>query len=267
MASKRMFDLSVVRSDAFLDMPLSVQALYFHLGMNADDDGFVTPRMIMRMLGSTQDDLKILVAKQFVIPFDDGVVVIRDWKNNNLIRSDRYKPTIYQSHLKRLKTNDNGAYFLLDNQQVNQTTTIGIPSGNQVDTNNELASEKSWYTNGTPSIVKNSIVKNSIDIPDMPSSQVSKRIEKTETIQQEIIRFCREVQGIENHFPNYPKQAKALSEILKANYSYEDIRFVITEMAKEDWWKTHTFDMTNVLNNMMRYMNKTVMYNQKGKSK
>ncbi len=122
-----MFDLAIVRSDQFLDMALSTQALYFHLGMNADDDGFVTPRMIMRMLGSTIDELKVLISKEFVIPFDDGVVVIKDWKNNNLIRSDRYKPTIYQKHLEKLKTNTSNSYELgIPND--NQTTTIGKPS-------------------------------------------------------------------------------------------------------------------------------------------
>lgn len=131
-----MFDMSVVTSDNFLDMSLSTQALYFHLGMSADDDGFVNPRKVVRMVGSSADELKILIAKKWVIPFEDGVLVITHWKTNNLIRSDRYQPTVYTEHLKRLKSSDNGEYLLL-----------GIPSDNQVD------------TNGTPSIGKVSIDK------------------------------------------------------------------------------------------------------------
>jgi hypothetical protein len=95
MAQRRMFSMQVVESDQFLEMPLTSQSLYFHLGMYADDDGFVTPNKVMRMIGATSDDLKILAAKQFIIPFESGVIVIRHWKENNYIQSDRYKPTSF----------------------------------------------------------------------------------------------------------------------------------------------------------------------------
>jgi len=78
-----MFSRSIVRTDAFLEMPLPAQSLYFHLGMEADDDGFVNPKMIMRTLGSSEDDLKVLLGKRFLIPFEIGVIVIRHWKENN----------------------------------------------------------------------------------------------------------------------------------------------------------------------------------------
>lgn len=100
MANRRMFSKTIVKTDAFLDMSLSAQALYFHLGMEADDDGFVSPKMVMRLLGSTQDDFKVLVVKGFIIPFDSGVIVIRHWKQNNYIQSDRYQATIYQQEFK-----------------------------------------------------------------------------------------------------------------------------------------------------------------------
>lgn len=102
MAQRRMFSLQVVGSDQFLDMPLSTQALYLHLGMYADDDGFVTPQKILRMIGGTADDLKLLIAKQFIIPFESGVIVIRHWKENNYIQADRYKPTSYTFEKQRL---------------------------------------------------------------------------------------------------------------------------------------------------------------------
>ena len=91
-----MFSKEIIRQDAFLDMPQTAQLLYFHLGIEADDDGFISPKMIMRTLGSGDDDLKVLIVKGYVMPFENGVIVIRHWKTHNYIQSDRYKPTIYQ---------------------------------------------------------------------------------------------------------------------------------------------------------------------------
>lgn len=112
IAQRRMFSKDITENDAFLDMPLSTQALYFHLGMQADDDGFVSPKRIVRMLGCQSDDLKILIAKKFVISFEDGVVVIKHWKINNYLRNDRHKPTTYQDKLALLTTKSNGGYKL-----------------------------------------------------------------------------------------------------------------------------------------------------------
>jgi hypothetical protein len=95
MAQRRMFSSQIVNSDEFLEMPLTSQALYFHLGMSADDDGFVSPRKILRMTGAGDDDLKVLLAKGFAIHFLSGVIVITHWKQNNYIQKDRYTPTIY----------------------------------------------------------------------------------------------------------------------------------------------------------------------------
>lgn len=97
-----MFSGRVTSTDQFLEMPLSAHALYFHLGMNADDDGFVSPQKVVRMIGANGDDLKLLVAKGFVIPFESGVIVITHWKENNYIQSDRYTPSIYQSEMEKL---------------------------------------------------------------------------------------------------------------------------------------------------------------------
>ena len=91
-----MFSSQIVSADEFLEMPLTSQALYFHLGMSADDDGFVSPRKVLRMTGAGEDDLKILLAKNFVIRFQSGVIVITHWKQNNYLRNDRYTPTIYK---------------------------------------------------------------------------------------------------------------------------------------------------------------------------
>ena len=110
-----MFSKSIIDSDLFLDMPQSAQCLYFHLAMRADDDGFVnSPRKIQRMIGSSEDDCRLLVAKQFLIPFETGVVVIRHWRIHNYIQKDRYKETLYQAERATLEQDSSGAYQIMD---------------------------------------------------------------------------------------------------------------------------------------------------------
>lgn len=114
MAERRMFAKTIIDSDAFLDMPLSTQALYFHLSMRADDEGFVNnPRKIQRMIGAADDDLKVLITKKFIIPFESGIVVIKHWKIHNYIRGDRLKETVYQEEAAKLEVKENGAYTLV----------------------------------------------------------------------------------------------------------------------------------------------------------
>lgn len=123
MSKKRMFSQDIINSDAFMDMPLSTQALYFHLGMNADDDGFVNnPKMLCKLIGASADDLTLLKAKNFIISFDSGIVVIKHWYINNYIRNDRYHETKYLEEKARLQLKENGSY------------TLGIPNGYQMDT-------------------------------------------------------------------------------------------------------------------------------------
>ena len=111
MAERRMFAKQIIDSDAFIDMPLSTQALYFHLSMRADDDGFINnPKKIIRMIGASEDDYKVLCLKRFIIPFDSGIVVIKHWKIHNYIQKDRYKPTVYTEEKATLTAKDNGVY-------------------------------------------------------------------------------------------------------------------------------------------------------------
>ncbi len=105
-----MFSLDIVASDAFLDMSTSTRELYFQLCMYADDDGFVNPKKIMRMVGASGDDLKVLLVKRFLLTFETGVVVIKHWLIHNLIRTDRYKETMYLEEKKSLKIKENKAY-------------------------------------------------------------------------------------------------------------------------------------------------------------
>jgi len=131
MAERRMFAKTIIDSDAFLDMPLSTQALYFHLSMRADDEGFInSPKKIQRMIGCSDDDLKLLIAKRFIIPFDSGVVVIKHWRIHNYIQSDRRKPTVYTEERALLTTKKNGVYTLVGDDE----STVCIQDGYKVDT-------------------------------------------------------------------------------------------------------------------------------------
>ena len=113
MAERRMFAKTIIDSDAFIDMPVTSRLLYYDLAMRADDDGFVnSPKKIMRMIGAQNDDLNVLIAKKFIIPFETGVVVIKHWKIHNYIQKDRYKPTKYEDEKAQLTVKDNGAYSM-----------------------------------------------------------------------------------------------------------------------------------------------------------
>ena len=111
MAERRMFAKQIIDSDAFLDMPLSTQCLYFHLSMRADDEGFINnPKKIQRTIGASDDDLKLLIAKSFIIPFESGIVVIKHWKIHNYIRGDRLHQTKYTEEKALLSVKENGSY-------------------------------------------------------------------------------------------------------------------------------------------------------------
>lgn len=146
-----MFTQKIVDSDAFLDMPLSTQALYFHLNMRADDDGFVNnPKKIQRMIGASDDDLKLLIAKRFLLAFKNGVVVIKHWRMHNLLRKDRYNPTQYQEQMEQLLLKDNGAYTEnTENPMIsepdNQVATAWQPDGNQMATQDSIGKDSIDY--------------------------------------------------------------------------------------------------------------------------
>ena len=154
MAERRMFAKTIVDSDAFLEMPLSTQALYFHLSMRADDEGFVNnPKKIQRMIGASDDDCKILVAKRFVLTFDSGIIVIKHWKIHNYIQTDRFKPTNYVEEKSKLMLDQKKAYtecihngYNLDTQDSIGKVSIGKVSiekdinNNKINNNNETIS-------------------------------------------------------------------------------------------------------------------------------
>lgn len=135
MAERRMFSKTIIDSDAFLDMPLSAQALYFHLSMRADDEGFVgNPKRIKGMIGASEDDLKLLIVKRFLLVFESGVVVIKHWKIHNYIQSDRAKPTTYIEERNTLSLDEKKSYIeLLD--------TKCIQNGYNLDTQDSIGKD------------------------------------------------------------------------------------------------------------------------------
>ena len=173
MAERRMFAKTIVLSDAFLDMPLSARCLYFTLGMLADDDGFVnSPKSIMRQAGASVDDLNLLMAKRFILAFDSGVIVIKHWRINNYLRSDRYTETKYLEEKQYLDVDKNGAYH------------VGIPNDG--------------IPVGIPSIGKDSLVDDSKEIyGDVPQAETSKpkRTVFTPPSLEEVRTYCRDRQN------------------------------------------------------------------------
>ena len=142
MAERRMFTKKITDSDPFTEMPLSAQALYFHLNMNADDDGFLNnPKKIQRSIGASEDDLKLLIAKRFILTFEKGVIVIKHWRMHNLLRKDRYSETQYIEEKDTLLLQKDGSY------------TEKPP---------ELSVATTWQPNGNQAATKDSIGKDSI---------------------------------------------------------------------------------------------------------
>ncbi len=146
MAQKRMFNKILTNSDDFLELPDSSQVLYFHLSMNADDDGFVNNwKSIMKITGTKEDDMKLLIAKQYIIAFDSGVIVIRHWRLNNYLQNDRIKPTNYQKELNELYIDSNNVYTM-------DTTWIHSIDKNSIDKNSIEYNNKNKYKGEEPEI-------------------------------------------------------------------------------------------------------------------
>ena len=201
MAERRMFSKTIIECDKFIDMPLSSQCLYFHLSMNADDDGFVdSPKKIKRSIGCTDDDLKILVSKGFIIPFESGVVVITHWNVNNSIRGDRKKSTLYTAEKSSLALGDSGEYC---QPNVNQLTTKCQPIDNQT---------TAQYSIDKISIDKNSKDKDSIVLCKHAHgffSNVFLTDEEMQKLSSEIPNLDDYIERLSNYLANNKKEYKS----------------------------------------------------------
>ena len=199
MAERRMFAKSIVLSDAFLDMPLSARCLYFTLGMLADDDGFVgSPKAIMRQCGASEDDMKVLISKRYVLTFESGVIVIKHWRINNYLRDDRHKPTTYIEEKDTLAIDGKGSYT--------EAYKVGIPSANQMP------------ADGIPSIGKDSIGKDS----------------KDNNICHEVIDYLNQVLGTHYTTKNKTNMANINARVSEG-HTFDDFKEVIDKKAFQ--WK------------------------------
>lgn len=159
MAERRMIANSIIDSDAFLDMPMSARLLYYDLNMRADDDGFNNaPKKIMRTIGATVDDINILIARKFIIPFENGVVVIKHWRIHNYIRKDMYKETKYKEEKALLELDENNSYRLTDTPRY-ELVTNSLRTCNESVTQDRLGKDKlelgkDNINNSTPTATK-----------------------------------------------------------------------------------------------------------------
>ncbi len=233
MAERRMFTQKIVDSDAFLDMPLSTQALYFHLNMRADDDGFVNnSKKIQRMIGASEDDLKLLIVKRFVLAFENGVIVIKHWRMHNLLRKDRYNPTQYKAQKASLLLKDNGAYteieapIPVDSLPDTQSATAWQPNGNQMATQD--------------SIVKYRLGKESIDddisIENPSPQRTAKPIRHKYGEYKNVLLSDEDFTKLKSEFPtDYQDRIERLSNYMASTgKSYKNHLATIRNWARKD---------------------------------
>ena len=226
MAQKRMFDKSIIDTDRFCDMPMSTKALYFVLGMEADDFGFVSPRRVMRMHGGTDDDLKILISKQFLIYFPSGVVVITDWCKNNWLDKRRIAETEFKEELKSLE--------LFENKYILRSAKHSLSNGLESIEEN--------------SIEENSIEENSIEENSIEESSAEEREVSCETLKTKSKKFTKPSLEEINNF--------ILENNLKVNGEhfydyYESNGWKVGKNSMKDWkatlrnWNRNNFKNTN----------------------
>lgn len=213
MAERRMFAKTIVLSDAFLDMPLSARCLYFTFGMLADDDGFLnSPKSVMRQCGACEDDIKLLIAKKFILPFESGVIVIKHWRINNYLRADRKSDTKYLDELGRLTVEENGAY------------SLGIPDAYHLPT--------ACPESGIPSIGKDSIGKYSIEIEGAAPPSSTRHKYGT---YKNVLLSDDDMDKLKAEFPDYEERIERLSDyIAQSGKSYKSHLAVIRNWAKRD---------------------------------
>lgn len=222
MAERRMFAKTIIDSDAFLDMPLSTQALYFHLSMRADDDGFVNnPKRIQRMIGASDDDVRVLIGKQFIITFDTGVVVIKHWRIHNYIRSDRYKATTCTAEAAMLTTDEARAY---------QLDTNGIPLG--IPNDNQLSYQRDTQVR----LGKNRIDKGSIEGVEIYEKSTPKKPTKHKHGEyQNVLLTDAELEKLKAEYPDYLERIERLSEyIASSGKAYKSHYATIRAWARKD---------------------------------
>ncbi|HEN0488571.1 TPA: phage protein [Streptococcus agalactiae] len=208
MAQRRMFSRKITETDRFLEMPLSSQALYFHLNMGADDEGFIDKaKTIQRTIGASDDDMKLLIAKGFLIPFDSGVVVIRHWRIHNYIQSDRFQSTLYQSEKAQL--------------EYDKSKTASLkPIGNCIQNVSKMETQVR-LSNG------------SLDKDSLTTYPTVSDNEEEDIPYKEIISYLNE-KANRNYRPNIQKNKTLIKARWSEGFRLDDFKHVIDTTVK-DW--------------------------------
>lgn len=245
MAERRMFAKTIIDSDAFLDMSLSTQALYFHLSMRADDDGFVNnPKKIQRMIGCGDDELKMLVAKKFIIPFESGICVIKHWRIHNYIQTDRYKETVYKEEKARLELKDNKAYRCLDAPCIQPVS--------KTETQDRLGKDRLGKVS-----IDNSIINNTC------SSELQPIIDKWNSLGLQNLKFIK-LGTNRNKLLKARIKEYGIDEVLRAIDNINHSSF-LRGQNKKNW--SITFDWLIKPNNFVKVLEDTYKDKDNGNSK
>ena len=268
MARRRMFSLDIVDTDKFACMSKDARYLYYELGVRADDDGFIgSPMRIIKMTESTIEDLDELIDNGFIIRFNTGIVVIKDWLQNNQIRNDRYKPTVYAEERQQISIDKSTKKYILTGNG-NQAETNGLPDDNQAETNG-LPDDNQAETNGLPD-KSNDIEKESenkdFGIPNgnqrFPQDRLGKdRIDKNRTgeylamfknnvgsdrphlytdfdnickMYNEICKSFKPITNIEAYTENH---SKVFTDCAMKGYQEEDYRIAFNKAENDDYLK------------------------------
>ena len=252
MAERRMMAKSIIDTDIFLDMPISSQNLYFHMLLRADDDGFISnPKSILRTIGASEDDLKLLLVKQYIFGFESGVVVIKDWKVHNYIRSDRYKPSQLPEK-NFVCISETGSYELN-----NTETTSSIPTGRQ------LVYKR--YPTGIPTgrqlvyLGKDRLGKDRLGKDKDKNCRLS---DKSSTVVSEIIDYLNQKTG--KHFSkSIANTTRAINARIKEGFTVDDFKAVIDkkviEWGKDDRMKQYLRPQTLFGTKFESYLNQDLV--------
>lgn len=230
-----MFSKDITASDLFVDMPLSSQLLYFHLGMEADDEGFIgNAKMLSRAYGANHYDLKLLIAKGFLIYFDTGVTVVKDWNINNKIRKDRLKPTIYQEEKQLLKLDINGSY-----QLDNQMTTKCQPNVNQMSAQDRIGKDRIGKDNNNMSSKLDNVSEETKktdhvdDDSEVDSGKVSSKQKNDSIPYDEIVEYLNQKAGT-NFRSGTPATQRLIKARLSEGFTVENFKSVI-DIKTSQW--------------------------------
>jgi len=212
-----MFSLKVIDTDEFIDMPSSARLLYYDLSMRADDDGFVaSPKKIQRMTGCSNDDFKLLIAKQYLIPFETGVCVIKHWRLHNYISKDRYTKTIYSEEFEKINEVD-GVYECEESVYTKCIQNVDNPS-----TQVRLGKDRL----GKDRLGKDSIVE------DDTEKQKSTKVKQDKELTKKIYNECVEISDIE-----YQKLIERYETEEKLNKGIETLNNYLMTSGKK--YKSH----------------------------